>query len=376
MHSHQQTPPQQDELEISVFGPGFGECIVAHLGNDHWIIVDSCVDTKGSTPKPIEYLHQIGKNPADCVKAVVATHWHDDHVAGMSDTLSSCENAIFCCPQALSNKDFLNLAELYREVPGLLPPGPKEIRTAIEIAAKRGIARKKNMLFFASADKLIWTAPDKSARLFALSPSDEMSRRATEFMARAYEVAVSGGSALDRLTPNTPNDTAAAIRIDVGGRSILLGSDLENGKNALLGWSAVLASPNATEAKSTLFKVAHHGSKSGHHDKVWSDLLEDDPWALITPFRWGRHRIPNTEDRNRIKALTKNAYLTTHPDRDTPPAGKRAPKIEAFIAGSTKNRRLACGPVGHIRFRASLTNLSDKGTVSLFDGALDLAKVA
>jgi len=376
MLSQQKTPPKQDELEISVFGPGFGECIVAHLGNDYWVIVDSCVDAKNPTPKSIEYLQSLGKTPADCVQAIVATHWHDDHVAGISATLSSCENAIFCCPQALSSKDFLHLAELYRESPGTLPPGPREIRDAIEIAARRSKERKLNMLRFASADKLLWISSDKSAKIVALSPSDEMSRRATEFMARAYEVAIAGGAALDRLTPNTPNDTAAAIRIEVGDRSVLLGSDLESGKDARLGWSAVLTSPTAQEGKSAVFKVAHHGSKSGHHDDVWSTMLEDQPWSLIAPFRWGRHRLPNATDRARIRGLTNKAYLTAHPDKDAVPTEKRAPKVDAFIAQTTNARRLACGPVGHIRLRISLSNPEDQGTVELFDGALDLAKVA
>lgn len=376
MPCQQNEPPKQDELEISVFGPGFGESIVVHLGNDHWIIIDSCVNTKDRFPKPLEYLKLLGKDPAECVSAVVATHWHDDHVAGISKTLDVCQSAIFCCPQALSSRDFLDLAELYRDSPGVLPPGPSEIRDAIEIAAKRGKERKRNMLRFASADKLIWVAPDNSAKIVALSPSDEMSRRATAFMARAYEVAKAGGSALDRLIPNLPNDTAAALRIDVGGRSVLLGSDLESGKDPQIGWSAVITSPTAGDAKSSVFKVAHHGSKSGHHDEVWSFMLQDQPWALISPFRWGRHRLPTPADRARIVSMTSKAYLTAHPDKDMPPAGKRSSKVEAFISQTTNTRRSACGPVGHVRLRISLSDLADQGAIELFDGALELSKVA
>lgn len=292
-------------------------------------------------------------------------------MAGLSEVLSVCKNAIFCCSMALSSKDFLNLAELYRESPSAFPPGPKEIRSAIEIAALRSKQHKRNMLSYAKSDSLVWMSPDKSARVMALSPSDEMSRRTIEFMARSYSIAKTGGA--DRLTPGTPNDTAAALRIDVGGRSILLGSDLESGKDPLIGWPAVLASATASETKSEVFKVAHHGSKSGHHDDVWSYMLKEQPWALISPFRWGRHRLPNSADRARIKLLTNNAFLTSHPDKSVPPTGRRSSKVEAFIRQTvSKERRLACGPVGHIRWRASLSDLSDKGTVELFDGALPL----
>ena len=32
--------PQPDQVEISIFGPGYGECILIHCGNDEWIISD------------------------------------------------------------------------------------------------------------------------------------------------------------------------------------------------------------------------------------------------------------------------------------------------------------------------------------------------
>ena len=38
--------PRPDELEVSLFGAGNGECVVAHCGNDDWVIVDSFRDLK------------------------------------------------------------------------------------------------------------------------------------------------------------------------------------------------------------------------------------------------------------------------------------------------------------------------------------------
>lgn len=366
----QATPPNPDELEVSVFGPGFGESVVIHVGGGEWIIIDSCVDSSSRTPKQIEYLKLLGLEPAECVRVVVATHWHDDHVAGLSEALDICRNAVFCCPLALSRREFLDLAEIYCEAPIGFPPGPKEIRNALEIAAQRSKIYRRQMLRFAKSDSLVWTS--SNVRLVALSPSDEMNRRALEFMARAYASATSGAALLDRLTPGTPNDTAAALRLDVGGRSVLLGSDLECDRDPLIGWSAVLTSPSAGEKKSLVYKIAHHGSRSGHHDGVWADLLEPRPFALMSPFRWGRHKIPNETDRARILSLTDRSFITSHPDKDAPPVGKRQSKVEAFIRQTAKSRRLACGPVGHIRWRASLSDLSDEGRIELFDGALRL----
>lgn len=366
----QRTPPRADEIEVSVFGPGFGESIVIHLGKGEWIIVDSCVDVPKGDPKPLAYLSLLELDPSRCVRAVIASHWHDDHVAGLSKTLDACSSAIFYCPISLSKNDFLDLAELYREDIGDFPPGPKEIRNAIEIAACRSKTLGRQMLHFATSDRVIWES--SSVSIIALSPSDEMTRRALTFMAREYAIATSGKRKFDRLTPNTPNDTATALRIDVAGRSVLLGSDLESGNNPLIGWPAVLNSPVGIGKKSSMFKVAHHGSKTGHHNDVWLKMLDPEPWALISPFRWGRHRIPNATDRERILSATKKAYITSHPDRDRAPIDERPKKIKTLIDQTAKNRRTACGPIGHIRWRASLSDLSDNGRVELYDGAIKL----
>src|SRR5947209_2078343 len=36
--------PGADELELTVFGGGFGESICVHVGGGSWVIVDSCID--------------------------------------------------------------------------------------------------------------------------------------------------------------------------------------------------------------------------------------------------------------------------------------------------------------------------------------------
>ena len=38
--------PATNEVEISLFGPGYGECIVIHVGENEWVIVDSCIDAE------------------------------------------------------------------------------------------------------------------------------------------------------------------------------------------------------------------------------------------------------------------------------------------------------------------------------------------
>ena len=75
-------PPEPDEVEVSLFGPGFGECVLVHLGNNQWMVVDCCLELSSGRPAPIHYLEQLGCDIEQAVCLVVATHWHDDHMEG------------------------------------------------------------------------------------------------------------------------------------------------------------------------------------------------------------------------------------------------------------------------------------------------------
>ena len=78
--------PSADEIEVVLFGTGFGDSIVLNLDDGSWVIVDSCISPEGK-PFALEYLESIGAKPGKAVDGVVATHWHDDHIRGIA-TLS------------------------------------------------------------------------------------------------------------------------------------------------------------------------------------------------------------------------------------------------------------------------------------------------
>jgi len=98
-------PPKHDEIEVSVFGPGYGECILIHAGDNEWIIVDSCIDSVSREPAAMQYLKGIGVNSNEAVKFIIASHWHDDHIRGMSSIVNSCQNAKFVCPSAMLSEE-------------------------------------------------------------------------------------------------------------------------------------------------------------------------------------------------------------------------------------------------------------------------------
>ncbi|GAB2816842.1 hypothetical protein GCM10027073_55760 [Streptomyces chlorus] len=98
--------PGSDEVELSLFGPGLGECVVVHLGNSEWMIVDSCVRPQESTPVALEYLEKLGVDVGSRVSMVVASHWHDDHVKGISEIFERARAAKFFAASALSGDEF------------------------------------------------------------------------------------------------------------------------------------------------------------------------------------------------------------------------------------------------------------------------------
>src|SRR5258708_1379830 len=106
--------PNPDQIELSIFGPGFGECCVLHLADDNWIFLDFCIHSATKNPASIDYLNS-RRVSHDKVRFVVATHWHDDHVRGMAAQLRAFDQARFCSSSALTNKEFLATIVAYEE---------------------------------------------------------------------------------------------------------------------------------------------------------------------------------------------------------------------------------------------------------------------
>jgi hypothetical protein len=51
-----ETAPDLDECEISVFGRGFGEAICVHVSGE-WFLIDSCRNPETDAPAALSYLN-------------------------------------------------------------------------------------------------------------------------------------------------------------------------------------------------------------------------------------------------------------------------------------------------------------------------------
>ena len=105
------TPPQSNEVEISLFGKGFGEALVVHVGDGRYIIVDSFINPTTKNPVAEDYLNSLGVS-MDNVVMIISTHWHSDHVAGLYKLFTQCKNAKFVTYPIISQAKFNTFLEL------------------------------------------------------------------------------------------------------------------------------------------------------------------------------------------------------------------------------------------------------------------------
>ena len=239
-------PPDSDQIEVSLFGPGYGECIVLHIGDGAWVIVDSCID-QDDKPVALKYLNEIGIDLAQNVKLIVATHWHDDHIRGLGRLTTACCEADFCCANALTQNEFIKIVGALECYPATkLGSGTREI---YEVFTQ--LSKNNKSTIFAGVNRLIYS--NNSCKIWSLSPSDSVFQ---EFLKNVSKLIPKEGKTKERIPSLTPNKTAVVLLVTFNNTSVLLGSDLE-----IPGWKVILNNPTRPNGRSAVFKVPHHGSK-------------------------------------------------------------------------------------------------------------------
>jgi hypothetical protein len=363
--------PAPDEVEISLFGPGYGECILIHPGDGYWIVVDSCIDPITFKPIALDYFDTIGVNPAVAVKEVIATHWHDDHIRGLGNVFKACKHAEFVCSDAINNKEFCEIVALYgHKIMTEIPSGVDEFRDVLEEMAIR--AKESGTMItprWAIADAHLWrshlVAAGVDSSLYSLSPSHAALVMSRLDIANLFPKLKEPKR---RILPFSANHAAVVLWVSIGDLHAILGADLEE-RDEQIGWSVILKSPTRPRGKASAFKIPHHGSENAHHPGVWKDLLDSKPVAFLSPHRKGSNILPTAEDVSRICSLTNSAYTTA----ETPHGKiiKRDKTVEKMIKQSGRVVRQIYTKCGHVRLRA---RQGASWKVDLFDGARHLCE--
>ncbi len=370
MAGNRYSTPAPDEAEISIFGPGIGECVVLHLGNAEWMIVDSCVEYGTQYPIALKYLKEMGLNVQESVKCFVATHWHNDHIRGAAQIIKECPDALFVCSSALCTDEFLQLITLNAK-PGLISNSGVEefgnilgeLRKNLPGARPQSVGPK-----WASADRLLLSLPGNGgsvrAAVYALSPSDTAITLALQEIAQLIP---RPGTPKRRTVAQSPNHVSVALWVTIENLTILLGSDLEHLSDERIGWRAVLLSPTKPSGKAFIVKIPHHGSSNAYCREVWTQMIDAEAIGILSPFASGRKPLPTQSDLNLIREHTPHLFITGEPNRGRPVKFDTA--VVKTIREMVTSRRVIQGPMGQVRVRYFFARQGAQPKVEVFDGA-------
>jgi hypothetical protein len=249
---------------------------------------------------------------------IVATHWHNDHVRGLSDIVQRCPDAEFLCSSALFRNEFLALAELWDELEHSRS-AVSELYRVIKHFERLGHAANGRIKFAGPNRRirhrtLVLKGSKYECEIFSLSPSDHEILRSYQVLAALLPHA---GDRPLRPLPVSPNDTSVVLSVRSGSANVLLGADLEEQGQPNTGWQVIVNSQERPQTRASAFKVPHHGSQNGDYPCVWSEMLDKNPFAILTPFKAGRIPLPQPADVARICGYTTNTYITALPKQRT-----------------------------------------------------------
>ncbi len=238
-------PPGPDQIEVCVFGPNYGECVVVHLGNGNWVVVDSCFHER--EPVAIAYLRALGLDPALSIRAVIATHWHDDHYRELSQILANAPDAHIWISSVLTDKEFLRFAmRMNKNKTSVAGHKLDEYLKIIDDIRRRhsdgqltfGYANARTAIF--RLDRNV-SGHGHPCEIMALSPSHgDM----LEFLERIVANTPRAGQTKRAVPSPSPNRASVATLISIGPLGIVLGADVENSGRPTTGWEAILGAHN------------------------------------------------------------------------------------------------------------------------------------
>jgi beta-lactamase superfamily II metal-dependent hydrolase len=216
--------PDPEQVEIAVFGPNYGECILVHLGASNWVVIDSC--TTNGVPAALSYLSAIKVDPSTAIKWIVITHWHDDHCRGLSKLIAAAPSATLCVASALTEREFLTFrARMSKNRTTIAGTKLVEFSATIdEIAHRARTGALKYILADARSSLLKLRSSDTTLRvpceMYALSPShaDKL-----DFFVRLAAMMPLRRTTKRSISAVTPNEVSMVTLINVGQSSILLG---------------------------------------------------------------------------------------------------------------------------------------------------------
>ena len=320
--------PLFDELEITLIGAGSnaGESVVVHIADNKWMIIDSC--KYSGEILPLYYLHK-KEVCLDNVIFVVCTHWHTDHVRGMSEVISQCPNAKFVMP-AFSDKKKV-FETLFKESISNQSPIARELHGCLKAIRDRQGGLNRPMYLGPRDD--IRTIPYNgvNVELRSFSPSDHAKELYDQLLAQStfQEMAE---------TELETNMCSSVIDITTDNQllNILLGADLECNRDDLtnldcknkceecssMGWCNVIfeSEKYKQRKKYNYIKAAHHSSVNGYCPSLMDEKVDKTTTIITTTiFKNGAGvRLPQQDMMTLYLSKVDNYFITASRSKQLP----------------------------------------------------------
>ena len=337
--------PTHDQFELSLFGPGVGECAVFQIPGGKWIIIDSFINYKTKIPVAIEYLNSISVDIAKDVVGIVISHWHSDHIKGMSQIIELATSAEIWVSQALTSKELIRIAQAYGSDIPRFDSDKSNMKEFYKVLVNLKNSNRKPK--FAKHGHTLYR--NNVVTIEALSPSDASYLQSIQSYTELFNKSTTGY--LKRLPKMHTNDTSVAVTIALPNIRFLLSSDIETTNKNDTGWDNVFSSTVTPLNNVKINKVAHHGSSTGEHPKVWTDILQQSPISILTQFR--NSKIPQQSDINRIIQNSNKTFMTSCITSKPP---KRENDVKKMYNSIVTNPIVYKKEVGHIQIRGITEN--------------------
>ncbi|WP_334141288.1 MBL fold metallo-hydrolase [Atlantibacter hermannii] len=333
---------QQFNCETIIFGKGIGESIAVRLGLEEWMIIDSCLN-EDKQPAALDYLIKRGINPQKEVKLIIISHFHDDHIKGIYDIIQNCPASKVVISAALNTTEFRNYIHALSEN-GVDMAKTKEINRVMSLFPK---LHETNRLVHAKKDCTLFRS-NTSVQVHSLSPSDvDITNSDLDFANSTKHSIIFSEIATSAKLVN-PNHYCVVTRIfspTSNDNEVLLGADLEIAKNS--GWDSVCDANNRPEPNLIgIFKLPHHGSRTGYHEQTWKKLIKVNPISILTTY--DKSSLPRQDMIDLYKSKSSALYCTSTPkcnegqDKFSPKTSealKILNKMKSSVSFSNRNNK-------------------------------------
>lgn len=232
---------------------------------------------------------------------------------------------------------------------------------------------QQKRLFFAKRDCILFRS-QSGIEVRSLSPCDNDIVSSNLNFANSLKIANNIKEIVSSAKLVNPNHYCVVTRVSSpasGDNEILLGADLEVSKNA--GWESVCDAIDSPKPKKTgLFKLPHHGSETGFHERTWDELIKDKPISILTTY--DRSSLPKREMIELYKEKSSHVYCTSEPKflKESESAHKNDKKsVEKILSklGSSVKFSHSIGKFGYVSINDCLT---PEPKIKLFHAATTL----